>query len=73
MASWSYLGVCSRTWATGGRANLRDSSGVPLYSSSCSSADGPSSASAGRLYCATNESMLAAVCVERVLRGLERT
>jgi hypothetical protein len=67
-ATWVYI----RTWATGGRANLRDSSGVPLYSSSCSSADGPSSASAGRLYCATNESMLAAVCVEWVLRGLER-
>jgi hypothetical protein len=62
----------TRTCATGGRANLRDSSGAPLYSSSCSSADGPSSASAGRLYCATNESMVAAVYVKWVWRRLEK-
>jgi hypothetical protein len=54
------------TWATGGKANLRESSGVPLYSSSCSSSVWPSSAYAGRLYCATNESMVASVCVAGV-------
>jgi len=47
----SYTRECLEpTWATGGRANLRDSSGAPLYSCSCSSSDGPSSVYAGRLY-----------------------
>jgi hypothetical protein len=46
------------TWATGGKANLRDSSGVACESSCCSSYDWPSSACAGRVYWATNESMV---------------
>ena len=49
------------TWATGGKANLRESSGVGCMSSSCSSCDCPSSAWAGRVYWATKESMT--VCV----------
>jgi hypothetical protein len=51
------------TCATGGRANLRESPGVLPYSSSCSSSVWPSSANAGRLYCATNESMFASMSV----------
>ena len=62
MESWQP--ALQLTLATGGRADLRESSGVAWSSSCCSSFVWPSSAKAGRVYCATSESMgLCVACV----------